>query len=487
MIFHPIHSDIKPPATMNNPFDYEPHPLCMMAADEVRHFLASDAVCETDARNGKMFGVLVVETGEGATGFLAAYSGLLAGRNDWAWFVPPVFDAQQPDGHFKQTERQISAINRMIEERGVPPTTHPSPTKGRERRESLEQESEKEIEDLRQQRKRMSEELQRWLFSQYVILNAQGERKDLIEIWHDYHTSPRLRSRFPLPPGGSGDCCAPKLLQYAFQHGLKPLCMAEFWYGASPKAEIRHHGHYYPACRGKCLPILTFMLKGLVPSMASVAVAGPTSSAALPEPSVVYDDAWLAVVNKPAGMLSVPGKEQQHCVFTAMRARFPEADGPLMVHRLDMATSGLIVIAKSKAVHKLLQQQFSEREVKKRYVAVVEGVPAKRSGTIELPLCPNPLDRPRQMVDAKIGKTATTRFEVTMNYGTRARVNLYPQTGRTHQLRVHCAHPDGLGCPIVGDGLYGTRGDRLLLHAAEISFTHPITGQPIDITVEPEF
>ncbi len=473
MIFHPLNSNIEPPLAMNNPFDYEPHPLCLLAADEVRRYLKHDATCESDARNGKMFGVLVVKTNNGKTGFLAAYSGLLAGRNDWAWFVPPVFDAQQPDGHFKQTERQISAINRQIREwetNEEDAATHATA-----------------LNELRQQRKQMSEELQRWLFEQYLMLNERGERRNLINIWHDYHTSPRLRQRFPLPPGGSGDCCAPKLLQYAFLHQMKPLCIAEFWYGASPKAEIRHHGHFYPACRGKCLPILTYMLGTFFSP--SPNTHHPSTNTQQPSPPlpILYDDEWLAVVSKPAGMLSVPGREEQRSVFTLMRQRFPEADGPLMVHRLDMATSGLIVIAKSKEVHKLLQRQFSQRKVKKRYVAVLEGIPSARSGIITLPLCPNPLDRPRQMVDHEVGKEALTRYEVTETKGTRARVNLYPQTGRTHQLRMHCAHEDGLACPIVGDELYGTKAERLHLHAAEITFTHPLTGKEIHIVEEPEF
>ena len=297
MMIHPLNTSISPPAVMNNPFDYEPHPLCLLAAEQVMNHIEANDACRADALRGKMFGVLVVEA-DGVVGFLAAYSGLLAGRNDWPWFVPPVFDAQQPDGHFKQTERQISAINRMIEERG---------------------EMKEEGGGLLSLRKRMSEDLQQWLFEHYVMVNVRGERKNLIEIWHDYHTSPRLRRRFPLPPAGSGDCCAPKLLQQAFLHGMRPLCMAEFWYGASPKAEVRHHGHFYPACRGKCLPILTFMLGKTLLSASNEASYGNN------ELEVVYDDEWIAVVNKPAGMLSVPGKEQQHSVFTVMRQRFPDA------------------------------------------------------------------------------------------------------------------------------------------------------------------
>ena len=394
-----------------------------------------------------MFGVLVVSLPpspsiqRGSLGFLAAYSGLLEGRNDWLYFVPPVYDAQQPDGYFKTKEREISL------------TSHLSPLTS----------------------KAMSQDLQLWLFHQYQLLNARGETKDLVDIWQEYYSRPKLRKKFPLPPGGTGDCCAPKLLQYAYQHGLKPVCMAEFWWGASTKTELRQHLNYYPACRGKCKPILTWMLQGLDvdPDPESLGFAHL-------EIPTVYEDEWLLVVDKPSGLLSVPGRIEQYSVETVMQERYP---GSVIAHRLDMGTSGLLIVCKSLEVYRPLQEQFVKHQVKKKYIAELEAYPqplpkGKGEGRIELPLRPDPMNRPRQVVDMEHGKRAVTDYEfISPNI-----VALYPQTGRTHQLRIHCAHPDGLGRPIVGDELYGTKGDRLMLHAAEIWFTHPVTGESMHIT-----
>ena len=481
MLIHPLLTDIEKPARMNNPFNYEPHPLCIMAAEEVKRWIEADPTLKEDADRGKMFGVLVVENSGGCS-FLAAYSGLLAGRNDWPQFVPPVFDAQQPDGHFKQTERKISEINQILQ--------------------SASDENQEHLADLSlvTQRKQMSEELQLWLFRQYRMLNARAETKDLVEIWHDYHTRPKIRKKFPLPPGGSGDCCAPKLLQYAYQHQLRPVCMAEFWWGESPKAEVRHHGQYYPACRGKCLPILTWMMQGLdYDSEQDVwgkpALQNEYDDCQLPL-ETVYEDEWLAVIVKPANLLTIPGREVTQSVTTLMRKRYPDYTGPLIVHRLDMATSGLLIISKDEKVNMLLQQQFERREVRKKYIALLEkpivsistnGEELGMSGTISLPLSKDHLDRPRQIVDWENGKTAITDYEIISVENGHTRVALYPRTGRTHQLRVHCAHQDGLNCPILGDGLYGKKADRLYLHAAELWFTHPITGEPLHITSEPEW
>ena len=451
MLLHPLTSSLERPSRFNNPFDYEPHPLCKLAADEVARFVTSQPQLNADAQRGKMFGVLVVEAdadanGQGRLAYLAAYSGLLAGRNDWDFFVPSVFDAQQPDGHFKTMERQISAINAEI--------AHCDEARAA---------------DLKQQRKRMSEELQLWLFRQYRMLNARGETKDLVDIWRDYHTSPKLQQRFPLPPGGSGDCCAPKLLQCAYQHHWQPVAMAEFWMGESPRGEIRHDGHYYPACRGKCLPILTFMLQGL-----EVEKEGPASASAA-DVQVVYEDAAVLVVDKPSGMLSVPGRIDAPSVQQLLAARYGEV---FMPHRLDMDTSGLLVVARNVDAYKHLQSQFYARTIYKRYMALLDGyLPVGRRGTISLPMRPDPLDRPRQVVDYVHGKQAVTDYEVLSNDAGRTLVSLIPHTGRTHQLRVHCAHPDGLGLPIVGDPLYGRKARRLCLHAAELAFTHPVTGE----------
>ena len=294
MHLHPIPSGIEKPVRFNNPFDYEPHPLCLLAADEVKHFIASQPELLADARRGKMFGVLIVEemiphsppSQGGSIFFLAAYSGLLAGRNDWPFFVPPVFDAQQPDGHFKQTERLISSINAQ-----------------RAQHTATESQS---VAALQQRRRQLSEELQLWLFRQYRMLNALGQEKDLVDIWHSYHSAPRLQQRFPLPPGGSGDCCAPKLLQYAYRNGLHPVAIAEFWYGESPRGEIRHHGQFYPACRGKCLPILTHILQGLDVEEGTSAVADARKWNE--QLLVLHEDDSLLVVSKPSGLLSVPGR-----------------------------------------------------------------------------------------------------------------------------------------------------------------------------------
>lgn len=446
MKLHPLQTTIAKPERFTYPFCYEPHPLCQLAAKEVQAYIASHEDIKADADQGKMFGVLVVEQ-NGKCGFLAAYSGLLAGRNDWEFFVPPVYDAQQPDGHFKTMEREISSISRNPDD--------PRDTKA------------------------LSQELQLWLFHQYQLLNAHGERKDLVDIWQSYYTRDRLRRKYPLPPGGTGDCCAPKLLQYAYQQGLKPVCMAEFWWGKPTKEELRQHGNYYPACRGKCKPILTWMLQGL-----EVDVNPETLGFPHLEIGTVYEDDYLLVVNKPSGLLSTPGRVEQYSVETVMQERYP---GSLIAHRLDMWTSGLLIVAKSIEVYRPLQEQFVKHEIRKRYIALLEPSEhpqfSKQSGTIKLPLRPDPMNRPRQIVDYEHGKRAITDYEFIDN----ERVALYPQTGRTHQLRIHCAHPDGLHRPIKGDELYGTRGTRLYLHAEQIWFRHPVTNKPMHIELPPEF
>ena len=441
-MLHSLNTDIQAPERFTYPFCYEPHPLCEMAAKEVQAYIGSHMEIREDADNGKMFGVLVVEY-EGGQAYLAAYSGLLAGRNDWSFFVPPVYDAQQPDGHFKTTEREISLIS------------HHSPLIA----------------------KKMSQDLQLWLFHQYQLLNARGEVKDLVDIWQSYYSRPKLRQKFPLPPGGTGDCCAPKLLQYAYQQGLKPVCMAEFWWGATTHTELRQHLNYYPACRGKCKPILTWMLEGL-----DVDPNPELQGVAHLELNTVYEDNDIVVVDKPSGMLSVPGRIDDYSVETVMRQRYPDA---MIVHRLDMGTSGLLIVAKSSEAYHPLQEQFIKHQVKKKYVAMLEGRGKKEEvgGTVSLPLRPDPMNRPRQMVDMEHGKRAVTDYEFLSD----DLVALYPQTGRTHQLRIHCAHPDGLGRPIVGDELYGTKGDRLMLHASEIWFVHPKTQEPMHLISQPPF
>lgn len=439
MNIHPLHSNDERPVRFTYPFCYEPHPLSCQAAAEVQQYIATHEEIRRDADNGKMFGVLVVESAEGLA-FLAAYSGLLAGRNDWPYFVPPVYDAQQPDGHFKTTEREISL------------TTRHSPLTS----------------------KQMSQELQTWLFHQYQLLNARGEVKDLVDIWQEYYSRPKLRQKYPLPPGGTGDCCAPKLLQYAYQHYLHPVCMAEFWWGQSTKEELRQHLNYYPACRGKCMPILTWMLQGL-----DVDPNPETLGYEHMEIPTIYEDNDILVVDKPSGILSVPGRMEDYSVETVMQQRYP---GSIVAHRLDMGTSGLLIVAKHIEAYHPLQQQFIRHEVKKKYVALLEHA-GQGSGIVSLPMRPDPMNRPRQVVDMEHGKRAVTRYEFISDH----LVALWPETGRTHQLRIHCAHPDGLSNPIVGDELYGTKGQRLCLHAAEIWFKHPISGEEMHFETTPNF
>ena len=598
-ILHPLHCDAEPPRQFTYPFCYEPHPLCIAAAKEVQRYIEESGVWKDEKGPGKMFGVLCVREkikgksekseGEGVDerehiGFLAAYSGLLAGRNDWGYFVPPVFDAQQPDGHFKTEERAISALNKEIDalqksdiylaqrseyedaklhieqsieqmrcrvaeakrqrdarrheaEQGGKPLTaeekaamvHESQHLKAEQRRLKQQctatldhlrrplaEHEARVDALRRQRREMSDALQQWLFGQYRMLNANGEERDLVDIFGETINA--------MPPAGSGDCCAPKLLQYAYANGLEPVCMAEFWWGDSPKQEIRHHLHYYPACRSKCLPILTHMLRGL--DVEPNPLAQPKTNDV---PRIVYEDDTIIVVDKPAGMLSVPGKavadgdvalngnaahadddvaldveeyvrqyltknsqlKTPNSQLSTLNSQLPKA-----VHRLDMDTSGLLVLALNDEAYIELQRQFASREVKKRYEAVLDGKPSVlcgapgskwlsvshdgREGRISLPLIADIMDRPRQRVDFDNGKTALTDYRIERllpNGGTL--VSLYPLTGRTHQLRVHCAHNEGLACPILGDPLYGhgCHTSRMYLHAAMVEFRHPVTGE----------
>ena len=528
------------PDKFTYPFHYTPHPLCVMAADEVQVYLQHQAQWQDELQQGKMFGVLIVQTTEGEIGYLAAFSGILAGKNIHPYFVPPIYDLLQPDGFFKKEEEHISAINHRIreleedtsyqkcrqalEEETARCSRLLSQAKAklkaakelRDCRRQTEQLSESEqaamiresqfqkaelkrlerslkehlsslqketdtyvsqIEALKNERKSRSATLQQQLFEQFRLLNARGEVKDLCSIFaHTVHK---------IPPAGAGECAAPKLLQYAYFHHYRPVAMAEFWWGDSPKAEIRHHGHYYPACKGKCEPILQHMLQGLQVEENPMLKRMQVPSQNL---EIVYEDPWLSVINKPAGMLSVPGKEDAVSVYSLMREQYPEADGPLTVHRLDMATSGLMLIAKTKRVHQNLQAQFKNRLVRKRYVALLEGIVPEDKDTVDLPLCLNPLDRPRQMVHTEHGKPAITDYQVLERLdGKRTRIAFYPRTGRTHQLRIHAAHPLGLHCPIIGDELYGEKADRLYLHAEYLEFTHPITGETVRITKEAEF
>ena len=550
------------PEKFTYPFHYTPHPLCVLAAEEVKAYIASRKEWQEELASGKMFGVLIVQTDNGITnneenqiGYLAAFSGNLAGKNLHPYFVPPVYDLLQPEGFFKIEEEQISAINIRIRElensssyldskekwkieteqakavlnqakaelkmakeaREIRRQSSPELSeeeqavliresqyqkaeykrkeKGwKKRLEELETEVNRfktDIESLKTERKERSAALQQKLFGQFRMLNAKGEVKDLCTIFE--------QTVQKVPPGGAGECALPKLLQYAYLHHLKPLAMAEFWWGDSPKNEIRRHGYYYPSCKGKCEPILQHMLQGL--EVDENPLLNPVHEEE--ELEIVFEDEWLLIVNKPAGMLSVPGKaEDRDSVYHRLKKKYPEATGPMIVHRLDMATSGLLLVAKTKKVHQDLQAQFANRSIKKRYVAVLDGIVlSERTGRIELPLCLNPLDRPRQIVSKEYGKEAITEYKIisesekiideserSINEPRKyTRIVFYPLTGRTHQLRVHAAHPEGLGCPILGDELYGKKADRLYLHAEYIEFRHPIYGDIFRIQKKADF
>lgn len=533
-------TDIPLPERFTYPFCYTPHPLCILAAKEVQSYLTRQTAWKDELRQGKMFGVLIVQTEHGETGYLAAFSGILAGKNLHPFFVPPVYNLLQPQGFFKIEEENISSINRNIRQlendkayaalsaelartiqsaENILATAKAQLKEAKTAREQRRKEKElnaqeeaeliresqfqkaeykrlerswkarittlqtqtedweRRISALKSERKTRSAALQQKLFEQFGMLNYRGEIKNLCEIFG--------QTVHKTPPAGAGECAAPKLLQQAYLHGWKPIAMAEFWWGDSPKTEIRHHGHYYPACKGKCEPILQHMLQGLQVEENPMLKRMQVPSQNL---EIVYEDPWLSVINKPAGMLSVPGKEDAVSVYSLMREQYPEADSPLTVHRLDMATSGLMLIAKTKRVHQNLQAQFKNRLVRKRYVALLEGIVPKDKGTVDLPLCLNPLDRPRQMVHTEHGKPAITDYQVLERLdGKRTRIVFYPRTGRTHQLRIHAAHPLGLHCPIIGDELYGEKADRLYLHAEYLEFTHPITGETVRITKEAEF
>lgn len=524
-------ASIPMPDKFTYPFHYVPHPLCILAAQEVQTYLRRQTRWQEELQQGKMFGVLVVRTPDGTIGYLAAFSGNLAHSNVHDYFVPPVYDLLRPDGFFKQEEEQISAINRRIETLTCSAAymqalkayqedktkAHHALLKAKEelqfakvrrdeqrrmdlteaQREALVRESqfqkaeykrlekrwkcelserestlknfESEISRLKQERKTRSATLQRKLFHQFRMRNALGDEKDLCEL---FAPTPQQ-----VPPAGAGECAAPKLLQYAYLHQLHPLAMAEFWWGNSPITEIRKQGNFYPACKGKCAPILAFMLQGLEVEENPLI----KDKHAEWSPEIIYEDADLLVVNKPAGMLSVPGKEPGRSLIDRIQDLYPDSQEWMAVHRLDMATSGLLLLAKNKAVYQHLQAQFKNKIVQKRYVAWLDGIVSSTNGMISLPLSPDWMNRPRQMVNHTEGKPAQTRYEVLSRTDTRTRIAFYPLTGRTHQLRVHAASAEGLSTPIVGDELYGTPSDRLYLHAESLDFIHPRTGIRIHV------
>lgn len=524
------------------------HLLHLTAVFKLRSWLSETdhkSFNRRDAECGKMYGVLVCRQNDDRLGYLRAYSGTMPDVADPTefGFCPSVYDRFAEESFYAAGERELNEMNRLIEklekdpglmvqrdelvgiekmchERWLKAKQHQKQEKGKRAaiRQASEELCEAEFDDLDEQLKqegafiqremkklklqnkqeiaearqrllhledrisRLKEErklksslLQDRLFDQYKFLNIHGKQKSLLPI---FESTPIGR-----PPSGAGDCSAPKLLQYAFQRGYNPIALAEFWIGKSPRLEVRRHNLYYPCCRGKCEPILAHMLDGMnvEPNPNDLAVE---SEADL---DVVYEDDYMLVVDKPDGMLSAPGKKLAYSIKTIVEKRYPNATGPLLVHRLDMSTSGLLVIAKSKEMHKMLSDQFKNRTITKRYTAMLEGELKNHRGEVNLPLSPDYLNRPMQMVDLAGGKPARTIYETVDVANGRTRVHFYLMTGRTHQLRVHSAHADGLDCPIVGDDIYGSRDARLCLHASYLELRHPVTNEELILTSEPPF
>ena len=537
------------PERFTFPFYYQPHPLSVLAAETLQEELKRATWAHNFGLQpgqeglvlGKMFGVLVVQNSEGELGFLAAFSGKIANSNHHLGFVPPVFDVLDEEGFYRKGEEELNEMNRQIaaleqdprlselkkqwandtreaeqqlelarqqlktakaarqqqREQSLPPdemqlleaalieeskrdhfVLKDLKKHWKERLEGAENKLRQitdKLQSLKEARKNKSAALQQQIFDQYFFLNQYGAQKSLADIFQHNAATP--------PPAGAGECAAPKLLQYAFLHQLKPIAMAEFWWGESPVGEIRKHGHYYPACRGKCEPILAHVLEG-IDMDENPMLAEPAADIHI---DILFEDDHLLVVHKPSGLLSVPGKSVVDSVYFRMKRQFSDATGPLIVHRLDRATSGLMLIAKTEETYKNLQNQFLKHTIQKRYVAVLDGLLSTESGIVDLPLRVDLDDRPRQMVCYEHGKAARTEWQVVSRSNGQTRVHFHPITGRTHQLRVHAAHPRGLNMPIVGDDLYGTPASRLHLHAERIEFIHPISGEKQVFCIEAPF
>ncbi|MGG6231196.1 RluA family pseudouridine synthase [Tenacibaculum sp. SDUM215027] len=524
-------SNIELPKKFDYPYNYHPHTLAQIAAEELQEYLTNQNHFshnfgiknpESTKVLGKMFGVLIVQQQDETLGYLAAFSGKLADSTQHQHFVPPVFDVLDTNEFYLKTEEQLNELTHKIV--SLENTTDFIETKKvykktqqlherflteeqlkikqrRKLRKELGQQNNQlnineefylreyevylndkiaplkktydtkkhQIEELKQQRANLSAWTQQEIFKKYAFLNYQEETQNLLDVFKDSTQN---------IPAGTGDCCAPKLLQYAYKHQLKPICMAEFWWGKPLQTSIRKHQNYYPACTGKCKPILTHMLQGVTVD------ENPLVSQLKKEKeiTIIHEDADLLVINKPHELLSVAGKEIKDSVFSRIQRLYPKATGPLVVHRLDMSTSGILLIAKNEETHKALQAQFINKTVQKRYVALLEGVLKYKKGIIELPLRVDLNDRPKQLVCYKHGKKALTQWETLKTLDNKTKVYFYPITGRTHQLRVHAAHNLGLNTPIVGDDLYGKKADRLYLHAEKITFVHPTSKKQVSFT-----
>ncbi len=539
------------PEQFTFPFYYTPHPLCVLAAEQLQQHLLTQTCFDHDfglddkqAGRGKMFGVLLVQNSQGETGYLSAFSGKIADQNLLPGFVPPVYDMLTDEGFFRTETDAINVINAEYKQFLANPDLAELKAEieadreaylqseqahrqvmieGRAKRKQQRKQGEQtlstdelaslldelgrqsvaekntlkylkmawdeklavkeqrlsklelQLSELKQRRKTLSNALQHKLHRQYRFLNILGEERDLVDIF--------TGATSPVPPAGAGECAAPKLLQYAFKHGFKPLALAEFWWGESPKSEIRQHKKFYPSCNSKCQPILGHMMQGLNVEPNPLAENWAEDK----ELEILFRDEAMVVVNKPSGLLSVPGKTIKDSAYTRLQTMFPDAEGPFVIHRLDMATSGILVFALTKRANKSLQKQFITRGVQKRYMALLEGEVTKPEGVISLPMRGDPEDRPRQLVCFEHGKPAETYWQLIEVKNGRSKVYMYPKTGRTHQLRVHSAHHMGLNMPMVGDGLYGEKADRLHLHAEMLELDHPYSKQRMSFHADCEF
>ncbi|KAB5490914.1 RluA family pseudouridine synthase [Flagellimonas hadalis] len=529
------------PDSFEYPHFYTPIAIAKKAALDLQNRLKQNLPELVDQPTGRMFGVLVVQPKGGGLGYLSAYSGELQPELEILPFVPPVHKlpkgedfpemaainainkeviALEESDAFISAEQQLKKIAEETKENILAAKKAAKKSKferDRLRKESIhlpEKERQKLLEDLsnqganegmdlrrftrsenlrlekainvygkfheriemlKTQRKTKSIELQEAIFKSFIFLNGEGEGKNVKTVFTDFGVNE--------PPAGAGECAAPKLFQYAFQQGMKPMALAEFWWGPPPNSEIREHGKFYPACKGKCRPILAHMLKGVSVKPNPLL----ENFGAGKKLEVLFEDEHLVVVNKPAGMLSVPGRHIKDSVKARILEKYPNANGPMIVHRLDQDTSGIMIVALSKKAHKLLQQQFLDRTIHKTYFAILEKPIEETSGKIELPLVLDIHNRPMQMVHYEHGRPALTLYEVIQKTANQTLIKLNPITGRSHQLRVHCAHQLGLHAPIVGDNLYGTPSERLFLHSREVEFVHPMTNKPMKIRTEIPF
>ena len=372
---------------------------------------------------GKMLGILACDDADGNRVVLKAFSGQVGGQ----WVIPgwcePAFSVSEYNAILEETDRQVRQLA----------------CAGEESRE-------------------VSAEAMRQLFGLYRIHCIDGSVKTYNEIFGDV-----------MPPSGTGDCATIKLLNCAFKNHLKPISMAEFFYGGANPSGTRQPCRFYPPCEEKCRPLLKEML-GL---------------------DILYLDQEIVVVNKPAGLLSVPGRgeDKQDCVVNRVKRLYPDCIDNPSVHRLDMDTSGILVLALTKESHRFLSMEFESRHVHKKYTALLDGILRSSGGAMALPFRLDPENRPYQVYDPVHGRMCITLWKRLSVYDGKTLVEFTPLTGRTHQLRISSASPKGLGIPIVGDRLYGTRkeGQRLMLHAGYISFTHPWSKEKIEFKVDAPF